>query len=156
MFERLTRIGRQIYQFIESAIRSGLDRLRTSRTLSRMFPEYSEEDVFSDWRELSKAIAKWTEVMGFPEERVIPVDYFERTTLPTPKTFMITVRGKIINQETGEESVVYYTLGFDRPPSKKEIFEKAMEAFNQRSRTGETNWRFKYDRIERMFTGYVP
>ena len=154
MFKRLSDIGRRIYHFIESAIKGGIDRGSVFEAIKSVFRGYREEDFVKDFRALSKTVANWIEVEGFPEDYPLNPDLFEPTRLPTDRPYLVTVRGRLINERTGETGIVRYTLGFDHVPSRREIMESALEAFNQRSRTGETNWRFDYDGIERLMRGF--
>lgn len=154
MFKRLSDIGRRIYHFIESAIKGGVDRGSIFEAIKSIFTSYKEEEYIKDFKTLSQGVIKWREAEFYPEDRPFPIEYFEPTKLPTPRAYMVTVRGHLINEQTGEETVVHYTLGFDRVPSRREVLETALEAFNQRLRTGETNWRFEFDRIEKLYRGF--
>lgn len=154
MLRTLTEIGRRAWQIIESGIRSGIDKDRIFQAVRSIFTSYKEEEYIKDFKTLSQAVIKWREAEFYPEDRPLPTEYFEPTKLPTPRAYMVTVRGRLINEQTGEETVVRYTLGFDRVPSRREVLETALEAFNQRLRTGETNWRFEFDRIEKLYRGF--
>ena len=153
MFGRLSDIGRKIYHILESAIRSGVERTRIFEVARMAEPLYKAEDFINDFKTLSQAVARWAEAEYWEMDIPLPADAFEPVRVHVPEPYLVTVKGRLINVKTGEETAVHYTLSFDHIPSRKEIMKKAFEAFNERLRTGETDWQFKYEGIDRLMFG---
>lgn len=133
MIEGLSEKGAKVFNFLIKGVREGLSGRQVLEALRSQGLGYRMSDFYRDFRLVKAAEGKWDTMKWTPHDRFIPEEYYKKAKAPLRANYMTTVKIRALDKETGEVKDRFVSIFHDRPKTREELEEEAINLMQSES-----------------------